>query len=101
MQVHALARKVTSKTHVRSSSSSSKLNHSWAVAGDGGMPLPLVAITGIRLPLPLPTAKCLAEPAQLDHQLARGQQTFPELAHHHAFVRRVVSVVGQGDAEVE
>src|SRR5437764_14455542 len=33
MHVHGLVRKVTSKTHTRSSSGSSKLTHSWASSG--------------------------------------------------------------------
>src|SRR4051812_3912525 len=97
MHVHALARNVTSKTQVRSSSSSSKLNHSWAVGGDGGV---RPAMTGMGLLLA--TAERLAaDPAQLDQQLTRGQQPFPELAHHHALVRGVIPIVGEGDAEVQ
>src|SRR5436190_14827250 len=102
MHVHALARKVTSKTQVRSSSSSSKLNHSWAERGAGGVdPLP-VAMTGMRFPFPpLATASHLAAyPTQFDQQLAGGEKPFPELAHHHALVGGVVAVIGERDAEI-
>src|SRR4051812_33881356 len=77
MHVQLLARNVTSKTHVRSSSGSSKLTHSWADCG------PSVTV----------------EPPRLVQQLARGQQALPELFHVHLLVGGVDAVVGQADAE--
>src|SRR3954451_20119363 len=85
MHVQLLARKVTSNTHVRSSSSSSKLNHSWAVSGS---PLSLATAGPLRSQLP-----------QLVQQLARGEQALPELVHVHLFVGGVYAVVAQADPE--
>src|SRR4051794_11447211 len=96
MQVHGLARKVRSKTQVRSSSMSSKLNHSWADSGDGGRFLPFSLAASSATDDRLAT-----EVAELVQQLTGGQQAFPELAHHHPLVGGVVAVVGQRDAEVQ
>src|SRR4051812_6345576 len=87
MHVHRLVRKVTSKTHVRYSSGSSKLTHSCVVSG-----VRVISSTA---------DSGSSEAAELGQQLARSQQAFPELLHHHALVGCVVAVVGQRDAEVQ
>src|SRR5947208_12395512 len=76
MQPQWLSMKVTSKTHVRSSSGSSKLTHSWAWS------MLRRSATG-----------------QLPPQLAGGQQALPELVHHHPFVRCVESIPRKPYAE--
>src|SRR5215471_8389673 len=88
MHVQLLARNVTSNTHVRSSSGSSKLTHSWAVVYPSGGPELRLAIQAL-------------EGAQLVQELACGQQALPELVHVHLLVGGVGAVVGQGDPEVQ
>src|SRR4051794_4760107 len=78
MQPQWLSMKVTSKTHVRSSSGSSKLTHSC-----------------------MPSFVWTSATRQLPPQLARGQEALPELVHHHPFVGCVKSIAGQADAEKE
>src|SRR3954471_12168682 len=67
---------VTSKTHVRSSSGSSKLTHSW-----------------------VPSRACRSATGQLHPELAGGEESLPELVHHHPFVGCVETVAGQADTE--
>src|SRR5438874_13620971 len=67
---------VTSKTHVRSSSGSSKLTHSWA-----------------------PSLACRSATGELHPKLAGGEDSLPELVHHHPFVGCVKAVAGETDAE--
>src|SRR4051794_37255674 len=76
MHVQLLARNVTSNTHVRSSSGSSKETSSCADSGPSG-----------------------TDVAQLVQQLAGGEEPLPELFHVHLLVGRVDAVVGQADAE--
>src|SRR3954463_5060310 len=79
MQPQWLSMNVTSKTHVRSSSGSSKLTHSWVV----------------------PSFTCRSATGQLRPELAGGEEALPELVHHHPFVGCVNAVAGQADAEKE
>src|SRR5947209_17361395 len=76
MQPQWLSMNVTSKTHVRSSSGSSKLTHSWA-----------------------PWAACRSATGQLRPELTGGEKSLPELIHHHPFVGCVKTIAGQADAE--
>src|SRR4051794_19393571 len=69
---------VTSKTHVRSSSGSSKLTHSWA-----------------------PSVACRSATSQLRPELAGGEEALPELVHHHPFVGCMKAVAGEPDAKKE
>src|ERR1043165_9729392 len=71
-----LSMNVTSKTHVRSSPGSSKLTHSWA-----------------------PSLACRSATGQLHPELAGGEESLPELVHHHPFVGCVKAVAGKADAE--
>src|SRR6478672_2797371 len=87
MHVHELRRKVTSNTHVRSSSGSSNDTHS------------RVEFSGLRF---LPTRrKLVRHRAELAPQLARGEEPLPELAHHHALVGRVDAIAGEPHTEEE
>src|SRR4051794_19117063 len=79
MQPQWLSMNVTSNTHVRSSSGSSKLSHSWVV----------------------PSFTCRSATGQLRPELAGGEEALPELVHHHPFVGCVKAVAGQADAEKE
>src|SRR2546423_1063247 len=87
MHSQLLSRNVTSKTHVRSSSASSNETHSWVLSATRTSSTRDMAH--------------LHRLRQLWPQFPRGQQTFPELVHHHALVGRVDPVVGQTDAEEE
>src|SRR3982751_3591389 len=99
MHDQLLNRNVTSKTQVRSSSGSSKLIHSWAPSG--ASPAAAAAAVAPAAPVvrPAPATSSDTRPtdsfrgAELDQQLAGGQQSLPELRHHHPFVGCVVAVV--------